>query len=169
MSNERVEISLIGAASYGTLTTVFQKGTPHAVTLAVWEYLKNETNPSTGETLFCLTSELPEPVSKDSPDITSADLRASGLGELDTGSQAVQNNLSDMDLEDAPQVPLIDADGEELPSGASDDAPVGETTLTSALGEDASKVDSDPSTASTDTVSAPRKVTIGKAAKAVQV
>lgn len=123
---EAFEISLVGALSYGTLRTVYQKGVPAMVTAAEWEALRDLTNPADGGQMFCLTSDLPPAPVAESNDISVADLRASGLtGEIDTGAPVV-NTMAILDDKATPQV---DADGEEFPQGAPDDAPTGVVTM----------------------------------------
>jgi hypothetical protein len=162
MSQQHYEISLVGAKTYGTLTTVFQEGQPAVVTADVWEMLKQEVNPATGAILFCLTEFLPEKPVNTSPDITSADLRSVGLGEIDTGSQSVENTL---DILKEPE-----AGTEELPSGAADDSNPGEVSLADAL-QDASTLSDTPTptdsdiasqTADTGAPTASKKIVIGK-------
>lgn len=136
----QVEISLVGAGSYGTLKKVFQKGTPFIVTQEEWRTLRDERNPSTGEKLFCLTSDLPSPAT---PVVQASDLVTAGLGEIDTGS--VVNTL---DILKEPSV--VDLGEEDFPEGVKEpEAPV-------------------PAAAHPDHTPSPRKLHVGKG-KAVTV
>ena len=98
--SEKISISLIGAGSYGTLKRVFQKGVSHEVPTDEWLALRGETNPSTGEQLFCLTADLPKDAQKA---VETAALTEAGLGEIDTGlkpealEQTVEEALSEED------------------------------------------------------------------------
>lgn len=166
--NKSLEVSLIGAKTYGTLAAVFQMGTPYLVSPAVWDTLKDEVNPATGEQMFCLTADLPPEPEKVAADLNSADLKRSGLlGEIDTGSAPVVNTVAILQEED------------ELPAGASDDAPSGEVTVGSVLSDPGAEdqnpppTPADPATdsqsADTAPSSASKKITIGGKSKPVTV
>lgn len=161
---DSVQISLIGAKTYGTLSTVYQAGEPREVTTGEWAKLKVEVNPATGDRLFCLTSDLP-PVPADL-DIEALSL--SGLGpELDTGASFSPHREAIQAEEDG-----------DYPRGASDTDPVGEVKLSQLIdttpdseqpslthaeaSQDAQKPDLVGSQAS-------KKLTIGGRSKAVTV
>ena len=152
---DTVEISLIGAKTYGTLSKVYQKGEPSVVSAAVWEMLRNEVNPASGATLFCLTSELPpEARPLTSNDLSQADLRAAGLmGEIDTG-KPVENTLDILKGDTSGSDPE-GADPAQF-GGTGSDLPPGEVTLEQALAADGDVLDhpSDSNTASTSDQSA---------------
>lgn len=157
-----VQVSLVGASTYATMTQIFTRGTPYVIPQQQWDVLQPEVHPVTGATMFCLTSEIESSKEKE------ADLVEVGLvdsGELDTGQTIIYLNGADENTPDLPEKDgsdLSDLDDPETDATAAQATTQPETPV---VVEDASK---DATAASTGS----RKLILGgkKAAdEAVQV
>jgi len=152
---DTVEISLVGAKTYGTLTRVFEQDRSYPVTHSAWAELKKEKNIATGAKLFCLTADLPPKVDTSRGDMQASDLRDSGLsGEVDTG--AVEHTLDSIAALDEVEAARLAAEEAEIERQLAEGESTGETTPTTE--------------GDTATTTAPKKVTLGgKGSKPVTV
>lgn len=116
-----IQITLIGAESYTTLTRTYRAGSSYGIRREQWDGLQHERNPATGKILFALTSDVPAVTVT-----TSVEPVATGrviTGEIDTGmgvSVAVDDSVPDgsdlRDLEETGPAPLVAPDPLPEPS-----------------------------------------------------